>query len=61
MAMIGSDGAFLGVSAVDVRIADVLSGVPESLPWANEARALITVIVDERETPLQRLMMRENG
>lgn len=61
MAMIGSAGDFLGVSAVDVRIADVLSGVPESLPWANEARALITVIVDERETPLQRLMMRENG
>lgn len=60
MPLIGSDGDLLGVAAVDVRISDVLSGVPEALPWAKDARALITVIVGSERTSLHRLLVSDN-
>ncbi len=56
MPIVGSDGRLLGVSAVDVRISDVLSGVPDALPWASEARALIAVIVEQDREAFQHII-----
>ena len=37
------NGTPVGVAGIDVRLVDIMAGLPQSLPWADEARAYVAV------------------
>ena len=55
------DGTPIAIASIDVRIADIMAGMPESLPWAEQAKAYVAMRPSSGEFPELTARLEESG